>query len=68
MNVSTINTIQLNAAQEAVLTASEKRLLVLAGPGAGKTFVLTEWIKQQLIQNTRKSYKILGLTFTNKAA
>jgi DNA helicase-2/ATP-dependent DNA helicase PcrA len=64
--IDKINT--LNAAQKAVLNSDEKRILVLAGPGAGKTFVLTEWIKQQLEENEKKSYKILGLTFTNKAA
>lgn len=59
---------QLNAAQEKVLNTSEKRILVLAGPGTGKTLVLKEWIKKQFIVDKRKSYKILGLTFTNKAA
>ncbi len=65
---TTDKTIQLNIAQQAVLTSSEKRILVLAGPGAGKTLVLKEWIKQKLSTDERKSYKILGLTFTNKAA
>ena len=64
--IDNINT--LNAAQKAVLISDAKRVLVLAGPGAGKTFVLTEWIKQQWKENEKKSYKILGLTFTNKAA
>ncbi len=66
---SIINEIDtLNEAQKAVVNSKEKKLLVLAGPGAGKTFVLTEWIKRQLEEDNKKSYKILGLTFTNKAA
>lgn len=68
MSISTIPTVQLNVAQEAVLNSSEKRVLVLAGPGAGKTFVLKEWIKRKLQDDPRKSYNILGLTFTNNAA
>ncbi len=68
MSISTIATVQLNVAQEAVINSSEKRILVLAGPGAGKTFVLKEWIKRKLQDDPRKSYNILGLTFTNNAA
>ena len=54
---ATINEIDtLNEAQKAVVNSKEKKLLVLAGPGAGKTFVLTEWIKRQLEENHIKSY------------
>lgn len=68
MSVSIKKTIELNIAQESVLNSIEKRILVLAGPGAGKTLVIKEWIKRKLTEDTRKSYNILGLTFTNKAA
>jgi len=43
-------------------------LLVLAGPGSGKTQVLTCRIARILTETQDKNFRILGLTFTNKAA
>lgn len=43
-------------------------LLVLAGPGAGKTFVLTERLVRLIEESSEDFFGILALTFTNKAA
>jgi len=58
----------LNDNQRDAVEWGDGPLLVLAGPGSGKTAVLTLRIAN-LIQNTpEESFRILGLTFTVNAA
>ena len=58
----------LSESQKEVVTYTEGPLLVLAGPGAGKTLVLTSKIAYILGNSINERFKILALTFTNKAA
>lgn len=58
---------RLSPQQLQVATHVTGPLLVVAGPGSGKTRVLTERIRH-LLTNVPGHFRILALTFTNKAA
>lgn len=58
---------RLSPTQTAVVEHEEGALLVVAGPGSGKTRVLTERVRR-LLTEVQGHFRILALTFTNKAA
>ncbi|MEZ5973138.1 MAG: ATP-dependent helicase [Hyphomonadaceae bacterium] len=57
----------LSPTQQDSVNWGEGPALVLAGPGVGKTTVLTARIARLLDESQDKNFKILALTFTTKA-
>jgi DNA helicase-2/ATP-dependent DNA helicase PcrA len=64
----TVDFSSLNENQLKAVTWTQGPLLVLAGPGSGKTAVLSCRISHLISQSPDKRFRVVGLTFTNKAA
>ena len=58
----------MNTNQHEAVNWQSGPLLVLAGPGSGKTYVLTMRIARIISETPDDRFRMLGLTFTTKAA
>jgi DNA helicase-2/ATP-dependent DNA helicase PcrA len=65
--MATASQMRLSGTQKKVVEFGDGPLLVVAGPGTGKTRVLTERVRR-LLSIRWEHFRVLALTFTNKAA
>ena len=65
--VKRIPPLKLNEQQRAAVEADKEPIRVVAGPGTGKTRVLTRRVAH-LVESGARASSVLALTFTNRAA
>lgn len=64
----TVDLSTLNESQCEAVKWQDGPLLVVAGPGSGKTRVLTYRVARLIEESPNARFRVLGVTFTNKAA